>query len=374
MTVSRQVEVFAWLAGLGAPVSTPGWFMEADERYRPRKGVVHASKVCPRSRTPFEGQGYVMGFEEAAEHYDFCASCLPVVLDPSAQPGDAAELLRRIHVLHQVSARIAQAGSTFHVMCASAYPELHAALVDDVARDLRVALAVPSTHSLLALVRDAVTAELDALVAAHPYDAAKASQEAVLMAARWRFDRFVQNDLFRRGLKEHRDPVRDLGNVLAGAVTRPGEAFAVASRLLAENADLASSCPSLGEVLSAWAGVLDAALLDVSPTYFAFGGLPLELKSVPRTPFHWMIRQGVRACHHHWGLGELPRVVLELLKDVCGNPDMKMSVEIIDVPYEELSEEAWLTADALWREHQNSRRSEILYAHPGEAIIAAARL
>lgn len=374
MPVSRQVEVFEWLAGLGVPVSAPGWFMEADERYRPHKGVVHASKVCPRSRTPFEGQGYAMGFKEAAEHYYFCESCLPVVLDPLARPEDAADLLRGIHALHQVSARIALAGSTFHVMCASTYPGLHAALVDDVARDLRVSLAVPSSHPLLVGVRDAVASELDALVAAHPYDAAKALQEAVLMAARWRFDRFVQNDLFRRGLKEHSDPVRDLGRVLASTVTRSGEAFAVASRLLAENADLASSCPSLGEVLSSWAGVLDAALLDVAPTYFAFGGLSLELISVPRVPYHWMIRQGVRVRHHHWGLGEMPRVVLELLKDVCGNHDMKMNVETIDVPYEELSEEAWFTADALWREHQHSRRSEVLYAHPGEAIIAAARL
>lgn len=374
MTGQRQAELFTWLSAKGARINPTLWFIETGKDAGGAGCTAHALKTCARSRSPLSGEGVLMGFEEAAEQHFFCDACLPQVLDPSLEPAQAANLFRELHGLRRTSMLIEHAGSTFHVVIAEEYPELHAAVVNDIEPHLRRELVRDVGHPIYDLVRTAVGSELDDLVAALPYDEAAALDEAVLLAARWRFMEFRHRDLFERRLREYSDPVRDLGTRLLESVRRPGEAHAVAERLVDENAGLATELPSLSGILRAWADKLDGALRDTAPTYFAAGGLPMGLNSVPRTAVRWILWYGVRAHHHHWGLGELPKVLLEYVAHLCRTNRLNGNVSILDVPYEPLSEDAWLTADALWKEHMDLRRDEVLYAHPGEAILAAARL
>lgn len=374
MTGHRQVQIFEWLSSKGIHVDAPKWFIETVAGAGAARRIAHTTNVCPKSRTPFEGEGSVLGFQEVAESHFFCESCLPQALDPSLAPHAAAELHRQLLGLQRTGMLVENAGSTFHVVIAKEYPALHAAVLHDVEPHLRRELGKDVGHLLYDRARVVVAGELDGLVAALPYDAAAALDEAILLAARWRFVEFRHRDLFERRLKEHSDPVRDLGTRMLESVRRPGQAHGVAERLVNENAVLAAELPSLSGILRAWADVLDGALTDTAPTYFASGGLPMGLNSVPRSPIRWILWQGVRAHHHHWGLGELPKVLLEYVAHACRNSSPDGNVSIIDVPYEPLSEEAWLTADALWKEHMHMRRDEVIYAHPGEAILAAARL
>lgn len=374
MTGHRQVQIFEWLSSKGIHVDAPNWFIETVTGAEAARRIAHTTKSCPRSRVPLEGDGDAMGFAEAAECHFFCEACLPLALDPSLLPDTAAELHRQLLGLQRTGMLVEHAGSTFHVITAKEYPALHAAIVHDVEPHLRRELGKDVDHPIYDRARTAIGRELDELVAALPYDAAAALDEAILLAARWRFVEFRHRDLFERKLKEHSDPVRDLGNRMLESVRRPGQAHDVAERLVNENAGLVTELPSLSGILLAWADVLDGALTDTAPTYFASGGMPMGLNSVPRSPLRWILWHGVRAHHHHWGLGELPKVLLEYVAHACRNSSLNGNVSIIDVPYEPLSEEAWLTADALWKEHMHLRRDEVLYAHPGEAILAAARL
>ena len=372
---SAQVHVFEWLARKGVRIDGPGWFMGTSPSAQPgAKAIAHASKHCPRTSTPFEGEGYAMSFQDAAQSYHLCTDCLPLLLDPELGPEDAAELMRGVARFEQMGRFVEQAASTFHVTVGKLYPALHAAIIEDVRQQLGSSLRQEVGHRLLEHLRQAVLADLDAVVAAHPYDPAAGLDEAVLLAARWAFREFLYKDLFRLQLKEHSDPVRDLGDTLLRTVGKAGEAHAVAARLVAENPLLHVEVPSLHEILDTWAGVLDGALRDTGLRYFSCGGLSLRMYSVPRTARDWIIQSGVRFQHHHWGLGELPKVVLEYVVATYSREAKNASVTMLGVPHEPLAADAWETAWSLWQETKSTYRSESLYADPGEAILAAARL
>jgi len=374
VTRLRQVQIFTWLSEKGIRIEAPRWFIETSTGRSDASRIAHVCSTCPRTRTPLGEESTPMGFEEAAEQHLICETCLPQALDPSLEPEQAGRLLRELLGLQRTGMLIEHAASTFHAVNAKEYPALHAATVNDVLPHLRRELEKSVGHAIYEKARTSVSLALDAVVASLPYDEQSACNEAILLAARWRFVEFRQKDLFERKLKEHSDPVRELGTRLLESVRGPGQAHAIAERLVLEHAALAAELPSLGGILRSWADVLDEALNDTAPTYFAAGGLPLGLTSIPRTAIRWMVWHGVRAHHHHWGIGELPKVLLEYVAYSCRTSEMKGNVEIIDAPHEPLSSEAWLTAGALWKEHMNMRRDEVLYAHPGEAILAAARL
>jgi hypothetical protein len=374
VTGRNQVQIYEWLSAKGIRIEAPRWFIESSTNETIKHAIAHVAKTCLRTRTPLTGDGVLMGFTEVAEHHFFCDACLPHALDVSLDPTQAGNLFRGLHGLQRTSRLVEHAASTFHVLTATEYPALHAAIVNDVEPHLRRELDNRIEHPLYEQAHVAVRLELDALVARLPYDPQAALEEAILLAARWRFVEFQYNDLFERALKEHSDPVKRLGACMLNSVRRAGQAHDVVERLIHENAALAAELPSLGEILRTWADVFDEALNDTAPTFFASGGLPLGLTSIPRTAVRWMVWHGVRAHHHHWGIGELPKVLLEYIAYSCRTSELSGNVEILDTPYEPLCEEAWLTANALWKDHMNQRRDEVLYSHPGEAILAAARL
>ena len=375
VTTSLQARIFEWVARKGVPVETPRWFvgLPAGER-RGAKGLAHASKHCPRTTTSFEGDGYLMGIPQADEHYHLCESCLVLLLDPKLDPEAASAFYRRLLQLEQVSRFIEQAGSTFHVIVGRSYPALHGAIVDDVRQQVQRDLAQSENHPLLERLREAVLAELGDVVAAHPYDPAKALDEAILAAARWRFVNFRSRDLFERKLGQHYDAVQELGTQLLEAVRRPGEAHDVAARIVSEHPELLAAVPSLPEIMACWANVLDEALRDTGLRYFTCGGLLLHMYSVPRTARDWIVWHGVRHRQHHWGLGELPNVVLEYLVGTYSRNAKHVSVTSSRAPHEPVAADAWETAWSLWQEAIEHHRSESLYRDPGEAILAATRL
>lgn len=374
MTGSPQAQFFEWLSTKGVRLDTVNWHIETGTRRGELAGIAHTDKACRSVRAPLERGTVTTGVAGAAARHVLCDACLPQALDDSLDADQATSLHRELLALRRTALLVEDAGSTFHVVIGREYPALHAAIVGDVEPHLRRELGKNVTHPIYEQARVAVSDELDTLVASRPYDAGAALEEAILLAARWRFARFRTQDLFERGLKEHSDPVSAIGERMLESVRRPGQARDVAETLVSQNAELAEKLPELGEILRNWADVLDGALRDTVPTYFASGGLPLGFTSVPRTAIRWMVWHGVRAHHHHWGIGELPKVLLEYVAHSCRTSEMHANVEIIETPYEPLSDEAWHTADALWKEHMNQRRDEVLYAHPGEAILAAARL
>jgi len=375
---SRQVDVFDWLATIGVRITAPTWHLQERAVGDETQGLAHAVASCRAG-----GRGAVdtgtarIGFAQMAESHYFCQTCLPQALDPGLAPTAAADLFREVHALRRLSTMIEQAGSTFHVIVGRDYPALHGAVVEQVRNGIAPELAKPATHPLHRRLQRILSERLDAVSTALPYDEDAALGEAVLLAARWRFEQFRANDLFRRGLKHHSDWVRELGDVLSRSVTRTGQAHEVAEALLTGNAALAAELPVLGEILRSWADVIDGALRDDAPTFFACGGIPGMVGAplaVPRTANGWIARQGIRVSRHHWGLGEMPKVLLEYVAWSCRNSELHGNIEIIDTAHEHLSEDAWQTAGALWTEHMNLRRNETLYANPGEAILAAARL
>jgi hypothetical protein len=375
MTLSHKARIFEWVVRKGVHLEMPRWFIGTRiGQHQDAAGVAHASKHCPRTTTPFEGDGYPMSIEQASEHYQLCESCLSLLLDPELDPDKSESFFRRVVQLEHLSRFVETAGSTFHVIVGRSYPALHGAIVDDVRQQLVQELTRSESHPLHTHLRDAVLADLDDVVAAHPYDPVASLDEAVLVAARWRFGNFRSRDLFERKLGHQHDAVQELGTRLLETVRRPGEAHGIASSILSENLELLAIVPSLPAILESWADVLDNALRDTGLQYFTCGGLSLQMYSVPRTARDWIVWHGVRYRHHHWGLGELPKVVLEYLVDTYSRDAKEVSVTMSNSPHEPLASDAWETAWSLWQEAIKGHRSESLYSDPGEAILAAARL
>ena len=368
-----HLEFFQWLSSRGIHITEqPRWFFHDERRNGLTAHVAHASATCPRFPTPPEGEGYRMAASDVVAGYFLCEQCLPVLLGLPLD-GSGEETLRILRGLKRTAERVELAGSTFHVMPAEQHPALHAAVVHDVAPRLRrAAAAAAGDHRFVTLVKETIIDSVDELEKAHPFDAEAALNDAVLVAARWKFSELRRRNLFDLKLKDDYDAVHTLGMALAGSVGKPGEAQAAAERLLAENRELAQRVPVLGELLASWADTFDAYLRDSEPSYFVCGGLSDHPDVVPRNAHNWLIQQGLRARHSVWGIGEMPRIVREYLTYVTATVERSTRVSAAEAPYRELTDDQWSVAMQLWCEHKDMPRSEYPLADPAQAITAAA--
>jgi hypothetical protein len=232
-------------------------------------------------------------------------------------------------------------------------------------------------RQMLADSRDDVArleARVDALVDAHPYDPRAAMRDAILCAVRWKFRDESAKDLYRRQLKEHHNAVQELQMQFVDLVRRPGDARQAATELRRANDPLATALPELDDILDTWVTSIELAFMRINPRFFVCGGITLNLYSVPRGARDWVVGQGLRAVHHHWGLGELPEIVLEHLTAGQRPNDKQVSVTMLNNEHCTMAVDQWEIANALWSEHRNMRRGEVPYADPAEALRAARSL
>lgn len=367
MNSTLEVALLTWLSDTGTPANER-WYWETS---RHGNRVAHAVPTC--SSVTGGLQELRATADEIAMDHSLCRDCLLGYLDPHADTEELKALTRLGFTHMSLDRWVDNADSTFHVIIGRTCPALHGAIVDDVQRHLRAELARTATHPALDPLRERLTARIDTLVAAHPYDAMAAMQEAILLSARWSVRGHYAEDLFQRRLKEHHNRVQELQTQFLDLVQGPGDARRVAGELRAANADLVQHV-DLDAILDVWVTGIEFALMRTNPRFYACGGFALHLHSVPRGARDWVVRQGLRATHHHWGLGELPEIVLEFLVGTKQRNDKEASVTVLDPEHVNLAPEQWEIADALWREHQNMRREEVPYADPAQAILAATAL
>jgi len=368
MNNSHESRLLLWLRDNGIPTITHWYWEETANKAR----IAHTFAYCTELR--HDVQELRADVEELlGEHY-LCRTCLLRPLTPNASPDELKELTRSAFAYQGVDRWVTDADSTFHVTIGRTFPSLHGAIVDDVARHLSSELARIDANPVFASLRQRIEARVDALVDAHPYDPRAAMRDAILCAVRWKFRDESAKDLYRRQLKEHHNAVQELQMQFVDLVRRPGDARQAATELRRANDPLATALPELDDILDTWVTSIELAFMRINPRFFVCGGITLNLYSVPRGARDWVVGQGLRAVHHHWGLGELPEIVLEHLTAGQRPNDKQVSVTMLNNEHCTMAVDQWEIANALWSEHRNMRRGEVPYADPAEALRAARSL
>lgn len=366
-----EVSLLSWLQETGVmPAGKSVWHWEThanDSR------SAHTRANCDAMNGHSGVQEVCVDLTTLAKDYWICKDCLlGNLIDENVEPETRKKILSDCYQLRTLAKWVEDADSDFHVIVGRQFPALHAAIVDDVASHTRHALTRLANGPLTERLAELVRQKLDAVVAAHPFDREAAIDEAVVTAVRSAFRSAKASDLFEFQLKDHHNAVQELREQLIGRIRAAGDPRREAQNLLADNPQLVRCVPRLGEIVDRWVNCLEELLGRTAPTFYATGGFALTLHSVPRGARDWVIRAGLRAVQHHWGLGELPEIVVENL--TAHKPDREASVSRIDLAHCELTTDQWEIAGALWKEHMHGYADKALYADPARAIEAAACL
>lgn len=370
MKSTREVALLTWLRDVGIDIpATPVWYWETgtnDAR------IAHSIATCAQIRGGL--QELQMSADAVSVDHYLCDDCLLGHLDPLADMDQLKIMARAAYSYHRIGHWADTADSTFHVISGRTYPALHGAIVNDIHPQLRVELDRIELLTVLDPLRDVLTARLDALVAAHPYNPTAALKEAVCSAVRWKFRDETSKDIYTRQLKDHHNMVQSLRDQMITRVNGPGEIRRIAADIRRENEEFERELPEFAMILEYWIELFELAYQMTNPRFFSCNSITLYHHSVPRGPRDWIVGYGLRASTHVWGLGELPAILVEYLAANQRPNDKQVAVHEINIEHTTLETDQWEVAIGLWKEHMRFSRSEFPLADPAQAILAAVTL
>lgn len=329
--------------------------------------TAHATPICPEIKGR-DTETTQLTAEEVLTH-SLCETCWSAHLHGQRTFEDQKAIVREAHGLHRIATWAELVDSSDHVLIGRNSRALHAAVVKDVTEYLEHQLNA-GVNEELRVMHERVAAICDAVKQRYTYSPEKVLLDAMLIAVKHHVRQGLGNQLYPYALGESYNKVQELFSEWLENTGDLDEGLHELDLLLSEEKAqqlLANKVP-LAEIAATWKQRYTETCSMTEPSYYIASGLPSSLHSVPRGCRDHLIGYGLRGRDVVWGIGVLPRIVVEWLSASKAERDTKVSP--IDIPYQgEIEKDAAETALFLMREAQGGKSET--YRKVEDALQAA---